>query len=198
MLGPLAARTLPAWAAATQGRALCRPAAAAFHASVCSRSLASAAEGGGGAATAAAAQDAAWRQRFDGVAPGSILRLGFLNSVADLTVRVGEHEAIELSSSAQLQAGQAQHPHREDATVGGCTGSSKQALLQIRALPHPLRKDTAMLPSSAPSATPPCALPCLPRPQCRWWAAAATSWRPRRPRCHACSCRRWLPPASCP
>lgn len=67
---------------------------------------------------ASAVSPAQWRQRFDDIAPGSMLRLLLPDVHADLDVRVGEHEAIELSSATQLEAQQSPHPSRTGAAQG--------------------------------------------------------------------------------
>lgn len=117
MLGSMLARTSPACTAAALTATLWRPWGAGvdvWAAAVQCRQLATA------AADASANGGGAWRQRFDGVAPGSVLQLGFLNSAADIDIKIGEHEAIELTSSQQLQAQQQPHPHRDGACVGAC------------------------------------------------------------------------------
>ena len=85
-----------------------------------SRPLASVAAGGATpAASAAAAAGTPWQQHFE-VAPGSILRVDLGQAAADLTVKVGEHEGIQLSSSCPLLAEQAPHFERAGSTVGAC------------------------------------------------------------------------------
>jgi hypothetical protein len=85
-----------------------------------SRPLASAAAGAGNpAASAAAAPSRPWQQHFE-VAPGSILRVDLGQAAADLKVKVGEHEGIQLSSNAPLLAEQAPHPERTSSTLGAC------------------------------------------------------------------------------
>ncbi|KAL4443326.1 hypothetical protein ABPG75_011063 [Micractinium tetrahymenae] len=88
-------------------------------------------------AAAAAASPAAWQRRFEGVAPGSVLRIDLPDSPADVSVRVGEHEAVEVSSSmVQLEAEQAPH----DGHPGSSVVSIRQAAAQQQpAHPQPLQ-----------------------------------------------------------
>lgn len=72
------------------------------------------------APAAAAAGDARWQQRFEGVAPGSVLRIDLPHAAADVTVAVGEHEAIELSGSSGLAAAQAPHDGHPGSSLGAC------------------------------------------------------------------------------
>ena len=88
-------------------------------------------------AAAATAAPPNWHQRF-AVAPGSTLRLDLPCTAADVSIRVGEHETIELSASTSatpddrggsssegavphslLAAAAAVDPRREGATIGG-------------------------------------------------------------------------------
>lgn len=81
-------------------------------------------------AAGAAAEPAAapWRQRFEDISPGSVLRIDLPHAETDLSVKVGEHEAMELSgSSAELAAQRAEHdghPGSSLVTVSAGTPSS--------------------------------------------------------------------------
>lgn len=107
----------PCWAAAAACTSLwarLAPCAATYiAASGSKRGLAS--------GTAAAAPAAPWRQRFEGVAPGSVLRVDLPESSVHLSVQVGEHEAVDLSSNTaagQLAATQAPHKAHAGASIG--------------------------------------------------------------------------------
>lgn len=82
-----------------------------------SRSLSPAAALAHSAAAAPPAADA-WRQRFDDIAPGSVLRIDLHQAEADLSIIVGEHEAIELTSSSAVHAQQAEHAAHPGSSVG--------------------------------------------------------------------------------
>lgn len=70
-------------------------------------------------AVAAAASPAAWPRCFEGVAPGSVLRIDLPDSAADVSVRVGEHEAIEVSGSeAWLEAEHVPHDGHPGSSLG--------------------------------------------------------------------------------
>ena len=106
------------------------------------------------AATPAAAAPDCWHQRF-AVAPGSTLRLDLPHTAADVSIRVGEHEAIELSASTSastsatpddggggsegaqphtlLAAAAAVDPRREGSTIGGMGGCSDMSRALVRA-----------------------------------------------------------------
>lgn len=71
------------------------------------------------ATAASAASPAAWHRRFEGIAPGSVLSIDLPDSPAHVSLRVGEHEAIELSSSAaELKAEHAPHDGHPGSSVG--------------------------------------------------------------------------------
>lgn len=70
------------------------------------------------------AAPAAWQRRFEGVSPGSTLRIDLQQAPADLVIAVGEHEAIELhASEASLLAEQQPHDH-PGSSLGKCTSSA--------------------------------------------------------------------------
>lgn len=71
------------------------------------------------AATADQPAAAPWRQRFEDVSPGSVLRVDLPHVEAELSITVGEHEALELSgSSRELAAQQAEHGGHPGASLG--------------------------------------------------------------------------------
>lgn len=75
-------------------------------------------------AAGAAAEPAAapWRQRFEDISPGSVLRIDLPHAETDLSVKVGEHEALELSgSSAELAAQRAEHDGHPGSSLGAPT-----------------------------------------------------------------------------
>lgn len=141
------------------------------------RALAAAATAAGAAAPAAAAPAAApWQLRFDGIAPGSVLRFDLPHTAADLEVRVGEHEAIELAASLDsLEANCSDHAAHPGAALGERAGRPCAAARKPFRLPaHPSRN---RLPVSSLQSQ---------------WASHASRRQGRR-----CSCALGRRPASC-
>ena len=67
----------------------------------------------------AASAAAPWRQRFEDIAPGSVLRIDLPHAETDLSIKVGEHEALELSgSSSELAAQRAEHDAHPGSSLG--------------------------------------------------------------------------------
>lgn len=81
-----------------------------------SRGLAAAAAAPPGAAEQASPPQ--WQQRFDGITPGSVLRFELPHSPAQLSIKVGEHEAIELSGSSELAGRRADHDGHPGSSLG--------------------------------------------------------------------------------
>ena len=125
MLAALALHCLPARQAGIAAAATARPLWQRLLGGLGegSRPLASVAAAGSepSATAAAAAPGTPWRQHFQ-VAPGSILRVDLGQAPADFSVKVGEHEGIELTSNSALLAEQGPHPERTGATIGECIG----------------------------------------------------------------------------
>ncbi len=75
---------------------------------------------------AAAAEPAAapWRQRYEDISPGSVLRVDLPHAEADLSIKVGEHEALELSGSTrELVAQRAEHDGHPGSSLGAHAAS---------------------------------------------------------------------------
>ena len=127
-----ASRSSGAWTACARSLLQCMS-PAAFSAGSSGALAGAAASHSTAAAAAAAATPAVWQQRFDGISPGSLLRIELDQAVADVAVTVGEHEAIELSgSSAALTASAAPHAAHAGASIGAL---SRTTLVGLAALP---------------------------------------------------------------
>lgn len=74
------------------------------------------------ATSAAGAPLSRWQRRFEGIAPGSVLRLSLADAAAEVAVEAGEHEAIELWSSADLRAQRCANPAHGGSSLGATCG----------------------------------------------------------------------------
>lgn len=89
-------------------------------------------------AAASAGPLAAWHRRFEGVAPGSVLRIDLPHTAADVSLRVGEHEAVEVSSSvSHLEAEHTPHSGHPGSSLGEGTNRQRcRCPCDGRAGPH--------------------------------------------------------------